>query len=131
MGIHVVRQEEQAERTTRKYPKGAGLQIRRADKREAGSRKWAVVWHRCKFTYFTMTPVLPMATLRKRHEIQGHSAPGLQGAGGRRKRPRRTMPRLPPHALWGIMALGTALGPFFHSFLSSSPLLIFGGHPAP
>ena len=52
-------------RTTRKYPKGTGLQVRCADKREAGSRGRAVVWQQRKFTYFTMTPVLPMATLRK------------------------------------------------------------------
>lgn len=41
------------------------------------------------------------------------------------------MTRLPPHALWGIVALGMALGPFSHRFLPSSPLLILGDHPAP
>ena len=33
------------------------------------------------------------------------------------------MTSLPPHALWGIMALGIVLGPFPHGFHSSSPLL--------
>ena len=86
VGIHLVRQWNK-QRNHQEVAKGAGLQGRCADKREAGSRKRAGVWQQCKFTCFTMPPVLPVATLRKKHEIQGRSAPGLQGAGGRRKRP--------------------------------------------
>lgn len=118
---------DRAGRITRKEPKGTELQVSSAEKREAGSRKRGVVWHQHKVSYFTVMPMLPMATRRKEHWIQGHSTPGLQGAAGGRKLPRVMMTSLPPHALWGIVALGIALGTSSHGFHSSCTTAHFFG----